>query len=100
MPSMRSSRIWVARKFSRATCVPTSGDTGSAVANAFYDLENIEVVVLFPRSEVTERQRKQMTTLGKNVHVLALDAKFDDCQALVKKAFTDPDLFSLNLSSA
>ncbi len=78
----------------------TSGDTGSAVANAFYGLDNINTVILFPESEVTDRQRKQMTTLGKNVHVLALDTKFDDCQALVKQAFTDPDLFSLNLSSA
>jgi threonine synthase len=78
----------------------TSGDTGSAVANAFYGLSNVKVVILFPKSEVTERQRKQMTTLGKNVHVLALDAKFDDCQALVKKAFSDPDLKSLPLSSA
>ena len=78
----------------------TSGDTGSAVASAFYGLDNINTVILFPRSEVTDRQRKQMTTLGKNVHVLALDAKFDDCQALVKQAFVDPDLFALNLSSA
>lgn len=78
----------------------TSGDTGSAVANAFYGLDNIQVVVLFPRSEVTERQRKQMTTLGKNVRILALDAKFDDCQALVKKAFADPGLDHLDLSSA
>ena len=78
----------------------TSGDTGSAVANAFYGLDNVKVVILFPKSEVTDRQRKQMTTLGKNVHVLALDAKFDDCQALVKKAFSDPELDYLSLSSA
>ena len=78
----------------------TSGDTGSAVANAFYGLDNIDIVVLFPRSEVTDRQRKQMTTLGKNVRILALDAKFDDCQALVKKAFADPGLSHLPLSSA
>jgi threonine synthase len=78
----------------------TSGDTGSAVANAFYGLDNINIVVLFPETEVTDRQRKQMTTLGKNVHILALDAKFDDCQALVKQAFIDPDLAYLNLSSA
>jgi threonine synthase len=78
----------------------TSGDTGSAVANAFYGLDNVKVVILFPKSEVTNRQRKQMTTLGKNVHVLALDAKFDDCQALVKKAFSDHDLDYLSLSSA
>jgi threonine synthase len=78
----------------------TSGDTGSAVANAFYALDNIDIVVLFPRDEVTGRQRKQMTTLGKNVKVLALDAKFDDCQALVKQAFSDPELAYLRLSSA
>ncbi len=78
----------------------TSGDTGSAVAHAFYDLDNIEVVVLFPEKEVTGRQRKQMTTLGKNVHVMAVDGKFDDCQAMVKQAFVDPDFADLNLSSA
>ncbi|MFC1502375.1 threonine synthase [bacterium] len=78
----------------------TSGDTGSAIANAFYGLDNIQVTVLFPEKEVTARQRKQMTTLGKNVQILALDAKFDDCQALVKQAFADSDLDYLNLSSA
>lgn len=78
----------------------TSGDTGSAVAHAFYGLENIKVVVLFPENEVTPRQRRQMTTLGKNVFPLAVNGKFDDCQALVKQAFADPDLKSLNLSSA
>ena len=78
----------------------TSGDTGSAVANAFYGLDNIDIVVLFPKGEVTDRQRKQMTTLGQNVKVLALDAKFDDCQALVKEAFADPGLDFLRLSSA
>ena len=78
----------------------TSGDTGSAIANAFYGLENIDVVVLFPEKEVTNRQRKQMTTLGKNVEVISVEGKFDDCQALVKEAFADPDLLHLNLSSA
>ncbi len=78
----------------------TSGDTGSAIANAFYGLDNIKVVVLFPEKEVTPRQRKQMTTLGKNVKIIALDAKFDDCQALVKRAFADSDLDYLKLSSA
>ncbi len=78
----------------------TSGDTGSAIANAFYGLDNVEVVVLFPENEVTDRQRKQMTTLGKNISIVALDGKFDDCQALVKLAFADSDLDYLNLSSA
>ncbi len=78
----------------------TSGDTGSAIANAFYGLDNIKVVVLFPEKEVTNRQRKQMTTLGKNVEIISIDGKFDDCQALVKEAFADPDLQYLDLSSA
>jgi len=78
----------------------TSGDTGSAVANAFNNVENVEVVVLFPRDEVTGRQRRQMTTLGGNVSAVAVDGKFDDCQRLVKEAFADPDLSGLNLSSA
>jgi threonine synthase len=78
----------------------TSGDTGSAVAHAFFGLENIKVVVLFPEKEVTVRQRRQMTTLGKNIFPLAIDGKFDDCQALVKQAFADSELQGLNLSSA
>lgn len=78
----------------------TSGDTGSAVAHAFHGLDGIRVVVLFPEKEVTERQRRQMTTLGGNVFPLAVEGKFDDCQALVKQAFVDPDLKGMNLSSA
>jgi threonine synthase len=78
----------------------TSGDTGSAVAHAFYGLENIKVIVLFPEREVTEGQRRQMTTLGENIHPLAVSGKFDDCQALVKQAFVDPELKGLELSSA
>jgi threonine synthase len=57
-------------------------------------------VVLFPTTEVTARQRKQMTTLGRNIRVLSLDGKFDDCQALVKLAFNDRELDYLELSSA
>ena len=78
----------------------TSGDTGSAIANAFYGLDNIAVVILFPEQEVTARQRQQMTTLGQNIRTIALHGKFDDCQALVKQAFADPDLAHLQLSSA
>ncbi len=78
----------------------TSGDTGSAIAHAFFGLDRIKVLVLFPKDEVTVRQRKQMTTLGRNITVVALDGKFDDCQALVKQAFADPDLTNLKLSSA
>ncbi|HPC88812.1 MAG TPA: threonine synthase [Methanothrix sp.] len=78
----------------------TSGDTGSAVAHAFHGLDSVKVVVLFPEREVTDRQRRQMTTLGRNVFPLAVHGKFDDCQALVKQAFVDPELSALNLSSA
>lgn len=78
----------------------TSGDTGSAIANAYYGLDNVKVAVLFPKKEVTNRQRKQMTTLGKNIQIIAIDGKFDDCQAMVKEAFADHDLDYLNLSSA
>lgn len=78
----------------------TSGDTGSAVANAFYGLEHIEVVVLFPLGEVSEVQRRQMTTLHGNIHIVGIEGKFDHCQALVKQAFIDPDLDRIPLSSA
>jgi threonine synthase len=78
----------------------TSGDTGSAVANAFHGLKNIDVTILFPGKEVSLMQRKQMTTLNDNIKVIAIDGKFDDCQRLVKKAFLDPSLARINLSSA
>lgn len=78
----------------------TSGDTGSAVASAFHGLKSIDVIILFPLNEVSDIQRKQMTTLRGNIRVIAIDGKFDDCQRLVKKAFLDPDLAELSLSSA
>jgi threonine synthase len=78
----------------------TSGDTGSAVANAFYSLKNINVIILFPGNEVTPIQRKQMTTLDDNIRVIAINGKFDDCQKLVKRAFLDPALSGIALSSA
>lgn len=78
----------------------TSGDTGSAMAHAFYGLNNIQIAVLFPEKEVSDRQRKQMTTLQKNVQIIAIDGKFDDAQAMVKQAFSDPDLECLNFTSS
>jgi threonine synthase len=78
----------------------TSGDTGSAVANAFYGLQNINAIILFPEKEVTLMQRKQMTTLHNNIKIIALNGKFDDCQKLVKLAFLDPELSSVPLTSA
>jgi threonine synthase len=78
----------------------TSGDTGSAVASAFHGFKDIDVIILFPFSEVTEIQRKQMTTLGRNIAAIAVDGKFDDCQRLVKQAFTDVSLSGQLLTSA
>jgi threonine synthase len=78
----------------------TSGDTGSAVAHAYHGVERVESVVLFPVAEVSDRQRRQMTTLGGNVTTFAVDGKFDDCQAMVKRAFADPALAAIRLSSA
>lgn len=70
----------------------TSGDTGSAVARAFYEKENIDVVILYPSKRVSPLQEKQLTTLGKNIHALEVLGSFDDCQRLVKEAFTDNQL--------
>ena len=78
----------------------TSGDTGGAVAQAFYEMPRINVVVLYPKDEISDLQRKQMTTLGKNVIAFGINGKFDDCQKLVKTAFTDKELEHINLSSA
>ncbi|MBI4705318.1 MAG: threonine synthase [Deltaproteobacteria bacterium] len=78
----------------------TSGDTGSAVAQAFAGVPGIEVMVLFPIAEVSDRQRKQMTTIGGNVCTLAVEGKFDDCQAMAKRAFSDPRLAEVRLTSA
>ena len=71
--------------------VATSGDTGSAVAHAFYDVPGFEVAVLFPAGQVSEAQQKLFTTLGGNVHSFAVDGTFDDCQRMVKEAFADHD---------
>ncbi len=78
----------------------TSGDTGSAVAHAFHNVPGIRVIVLFPFAEVSVSQRKLMTTLSGNVRTVAVDGKFDDCQAMVKLAFADPALKHIPLSSA
>ncbi|MHC4108189.1 MAG: threonine synthase [Planctomycetota bacterium] len=78
----------------------TSGDTGSAVAHAYHGVDRVHVVVLFPVAEVSNRQRRQMTTIGGNVAVFGVEGKFDDCQAMVKRAFADPQLAGLRLTSA
>ncbi len=78
----------------------TSGDTGSAVAHAFHNIPGVQVLVLFPIAEISTHQRKLMTTLGENVRTIAIDGKFDDCQAMAKRAFADPALKHIPLSSA
>ena len=78
----------------------TSGDTGAAVAHAFHNVPGIRVIVLFPVGEISLSQRKLMTTLRENVRTVAIDGKFDDCQAMVKQAFADPALKHIPLSSA
>jgi threonine synthase len=77
--------------------VATSGDTGSAVAQAFYDTSpspSIRVVVMFPKGKVSEVQRRQMTSLGHNVIALEVDGTFDDCQSLAKRALRDERLLA------
>jgi threonine synthase len=81
--------------------VATSGDTGSAVANGFFDVPGVKVIVLYPSGKVSDIQERQFTTLGKNITALEVDGTFDDCQRLVKSAFLDTDLKSkLFLTSA
>jgi threonine synthase len=81
--------------------VATSGDTGSAVANGFFKVPNTDVVILFPKGKVSAYQEFQMTSLGNNIKTIAIEGTFDDCQALVKQAFSDEELNKiLNLSSA
>jgi threonine synthase len=72
--------------------VATSGDTGGAVANGFYNVEGVEVVILYPSGKVSTVQEKQLTTLGNNIHALEVNGTFDDCQNLVKQAFADEAL--------
>ncbi|RPJ75723.1 MAG: threonine synthase [Acidobacteria bacterium] len=80
--------------------VATSGDTGSAVAQGFFGVPRIRVVVLYPSGKVSPFQEAQMATLGGNVSALRVPGTFDDCQRLVKQAFVDLGLRPLNLSSA
>jgi threonine synthase len=78
----------------------TSGDTGGAVGDAFKGVLGIEVYILYPIGEVSGRQKKQLDTIGDNVKAISVAGKFDDCQNLVKQAFSDPDFAGMNLTSA
>ena len=72
--------------------VATSGDTGSAVAHGFLGVPGIRVVILYPSKRISEAQEKQFTTLGENITALEVAGSFDDCQRLVKQAFSDVEL--------
>lgn len=72
--------------------VATSGDTGSAVAHGFLGVPGIRVVILYPSKRISEAQEKQFTTLGENITALEIAGSFDDCQRLVKQAFSDAEL--------
>ncbi|HBU03792.1 MAG TPA: threonine synthase, partial [Acidimicrobiaceae bacterium] len=79
------------RRDQRVTIVgATSGDTGSAAMDAVRDRDRVDIVILFPKGRTSEVQRRQMTTLdAPNVHAVAVDGTFDDCQDLVKAMFAD-----------
>ncbi len=81
--------------------VATSGDTGSAVASGFLNVDGIKVVILYPQGKVSEIQEKQLTTMGNNITALEVKGTFDDCQKMVKHAFNNDELRQqLNLTSA
>ena len=81
--------------------VATSGDTGSAVANGFLGIPNINVLVLYPSGKVSKIQEKQIATLGENITALEVDGTFDDCQKMVKASLIDEDILSnLKITSA
>src|SRR5690606_35312612 len=79
----------------------TSGDTGGAVALGFLAVEGTRVTILYPKGKVSKVQEEQLTTNGQNIRALEVEGTFDDCQALVKQAFNDPELNQkLRLTSA
>jgi threonine synthase len=81
--------------------VATSGDTGSAVAQAFLGVSGIRVVILYPAGRVSEAQEKQLTTLGQNITALEVSGSFDDCQRMAKQALVDPAITEkITLTSA
>lgn len=87
------SRLLSALTSERLTVlVATSGDTGSAVAQGFFNVPGIDVVILYPKGRISEIQERQLTTVGGNVVALEVDGSFDDCQNMVKSAFMDRDL--------
>jgi threonine synthase len=80
--------------------VATSGDTGSAVGEAYRGLDGFRILILYPEHEVSPGQKQQLESIGENVRTAAVDGKFDRCQELVKRAFADPEMDGLSLTSA
>ncbi|XBC37829.1 MAG: threonine synthase [Buchnera aphidicola (Meitanaphis microgallis)] len=79
----------------------TSGDTGAAVAHAFYKMKNVRVIILYPKGKISELQEKLFCTLGENITTISVNGSFDECQNLVKQAFQDQELKkSIGLNSA
>ncbi|MBO8130074.1 MAG: threonine synthase [Candidatus Marinimicrobia bacterium] len=100
---MANYMSYLAEKYGKklTVLVATSGDTGSAVANAFYGIDNIKVYVLYPSQRISKIQEMQIATFDENVQPIEIEGTFDDCQGLVKKAFVDEDLNKkLNLTSS
>ncbi|CED58857.1 Threonine synthase [Moritella viscosa] len=93
------SRLTTGEKITILTA--TSGDTGAAVAHAFYGIENIEVVVMYPKGKISFLQEQMFCTLGGNIRTIAIDGDFDACQALMKRSFDDAELRqAIGLNSA
>ncbi|MCO6496156.1 MAG: threonine synthase [Chitinophagaceae bacterium] len=89
----RCLEYFVSRSDKKVTIlVATSGDTGGAVADAFYGVQGVDVIILFPSGKVSEVQRLQLTTYGGNIRACEVSGSFDDCQAMVKQAFADKEL--------
>jgi len=81
--------------------VATTGNTGSAIANGFAGIDDVEVYILFPRGRVSRQQEAQFTTIGGNVHALEVQGTIDDCQRMVRQVFEDEELnFKAALTSA
>ena len=80
--------------------VATSGDTGSAIGSAYSGIEGIDVIILYPKNEVTEFQKNQMNSIGGNIRTIEVDGKFDDCQKMVKDVFSDSDFYHMKITSA
>jgi len=93
-------RLLPSRDGTRTVLVATSGDTGSAVAAAFHGMHDVRVVLLYPDGRVSPRQAHQLGAFGDNVSALRVSGSFDECQAMVKAAFADPELAPLGLTSA